>query len=115
MVSDCLFCHLVQGKIESKAVYEDDEIFAFEDINPQAPVHILIIPKKHIPGLTRLGEEDKELIGKIHLVAQRIAGEHSLSRGGFRIVINSGPDAGETVKHLHFHLLGGRKLGWPPG
>jgi histidine triad (HIT) family protein len=115
MVSDCLFCRLVQGKIESKSVYEDDEILAFEDINPQAPVHILIIPKKHIPGLTRLGEEDRELVGKIHLVARRIAREHSLFQGGFRIVINSGPDAGETVKHLHFHLLGGRKLGWPPG
>ena len=115
MVSDCLFCHLVKGEIESKTVYEDDEILAFEDINPQAPIHILIIPKKHIPGLIRLGKEDKELVGKIHLVAKRIAREHSLSQGGFRIVINSGPDAGETVKHLHFHLLGGRKLGWPPG
>ncbi|MCD5398010.1 histidine triad nucleotide-binding protein [candidate division NPL-UPA2 bacterium] len=114
-MSDCLFCRLVKGEGESKAVYEDDEIFAFEDISPQAPIHILIIPKKHIPGLTRLGEEDKELVGKIHLVARRIAKERSLDESGFRIVVNSGPDAGETVAHLHFHLLGGRKLGWPPG
>ncbi|MCD5402116.1 histidine triad nucleotide-binding protein [candidate division NPL-UPA2 bacterium] len=114
-MSDCLFCHLIKGEVKSKTVYEDDEIFAFEDINPQAPIHILIIPKKHIPDLTRLGEEDKELIGKIHLVARRIAEEHSLYESGFRMVANSGLDAGETVKHLHFHLLGGRKLSWPPG
>jgi len=114
-VLDCLFCRLIKGKVESKTVYEDDEIFAFEDINPQAPVHILIIPKKHISGLTQLTEEDKELVGKIHLVAKKIAEERSLSQRGFRIVINSGSDAGEMVRHLHFHLLGGRKLGWPPG
>ena len=114
-MSDCLFCRLIKGEVKSKAVYEDDEIFAFEDINPQAPIHILIIPKKHIPGLTRLGEEDKELVGKIHLAARRIAEEHSLDESGFRMVANSGPDAGETVEHLHFHLLGGRKLSWPPG
>lgn len=114
-MSDCLFCRLIKGEIESKTVYEDDEIFAFEDINPQAPIHILITPKKHIPGLTQLGEEDKELMGKIHLVAKRIAKDRSIYQSGFRMVINSGPDAGETVKHLHFHLLGGRKLSWPPG
>lgn len=114
-MSDCLFCRLIKGEVKSKAVYENDEIFAFEDINPQAPTHILIIPKKHISGLTQLGGEDKELVGKIHLVAKRIAEEHSLGESGFRVVINSGPDAGETVEHLHFHLLGGRKLGWPPG
>ncbi len=114
-MSDCLFCHLIKGEIESKTVYEDDEIFAFEDINPQAPVHILIIPKKHIPGLTQLEGEDKELMGKILLAAKKIATDRSLSRSGFRTVINSGPDAGETVNHLHFHLLGGRKLNWPPG
>ncbi|NOX96771.1 MAG: histidine triad nucleotide-binding protein [Nitrospirae bacterium] len=114
-MSDCLFCHLIQGKIKSKIIYEDNEVFAFEDIHPQAPIHILIVPKKHIPNLTQLREEDKELVGKIHLVAKRIAEDLSISRNGFRIVINSGRDAGETVEHLHFHLLGGRKLNWPPG
>lgn len=114
-MSDCLFCHLVKGKVESKTVYEDNEILAFKDINPQAPVHILIIPKKHIAGLPRLGEEDKALVGKMHLVARKIAEDLSLFQGGFRLVINSGPDAGETVKHLHLHLLGGRKFNWPPG
>ena len=114
-MSDCLFCRLIKGEIKSKIVYEDNDIFAFEDINPQAPIHILIVPKKHISGLTRLGKEDKELVGKIHLVAKRVAEDRSLCRSGFRMVINSGPDAGETVKHLHFHLLGGRKLNWPPG
>ena len=114
-MSDCLFCRLIKGEIENKTVYEDNEILAFEDINPQAPTHILIIPKKHIPGPTQLGEEDRELVGKIHLVAKRIARDRSIYQSGFRVVINSGPNAGETVKHLHFHLLGGRKLSWPPG
>lgn len=112
---DCLFCRLIKGEVKSKAIYEDDEIFAFEDINPQAPIHFLIIPKKHIAGITQLREEDGELVGKIHLVARRMAKKYSLSENGFRVVINSGPDAGETVKHLHFHLLGGRKFNWPPG
>ncbi len=114
-MSDCLFCRLIKGEVKSKAVYEDDEIFAFEDISPQAPIHLLIIPKKHISGVTQLREEDRELVGKIYLVARRMAEEHSLGESGFRVVINSGPDAGETVKHLHFHLLGGRELNWPPG
>lgn len=112
---DCLFCRLIKGEVKSKVIYEDDEIFAFEDIIPQAPIHILIIPKKHISGITQLREEDRELVGKIYLVARKIAENRSLGESGFRVVINSGPDAGETVRHLHFHLLGGRKLHWPPG
>lgn len=114
-MSNCLFCRLVKRETKSKIVYEDEAIFAFQDINPQAPVHILIIPKKHISGLLRLEKEDRELVGKIYLVAGKIAKEHSLDESGFRMVTNYGPDAGETVKHLHFHLLGGRKLNWPPG
>lgn len=114
-MSDCLFCRLIKGEVKSKVIYEDDEVFAFEDINPQAPIHILIVPRKHISGLTQLEEEDKELVGKVHWAAKKIAEDRSVFRSGFRMVINSGPDAGETVKHLHLHLLGGRKLSWPPG
>ena len=111
----CLFCRIIKKEMESNILYEDDDILAFKDVNPQAPVHLLIIPKKHIPGITELEEEDKELIGKICLVAKRIAREQSVYQCGFRLVVNSGPDAGQAVQHLHFHLLGGRKLGWPPG
>ena len=115
IMPDCLFCRIIKGEIKSQPVYEDEEIFAFKDINPQAPVHVLIIPKKHIAGLTALQKNDAELIGKIYLAAGEIAKKFSVSRDGFRVVVNSGTDAGETVNHLHFHLLGGRKLTWPPG
>ena len=114
-MEDCLFCKIVRKEIPATIVYEDDQILAFKDINPQAPVHILIIPRKHIPGVTALEEEDKELIGRIHLVASKIARDHSVFQCGFRLVINSGPDAGQEVQHLHFHFLGGRTLKWPPG
>jgi len=96
-------------------VYEDDQVLAFKDINPQAPVHILIIPKRHISGVTTLEEGDEALVGHIHMVARKIARDKSVFQCGFRLVVNSGPDAGQAVDHLHFHLLGGRTLSWPPG
>ncbi len=114
-MEDCLFCKIASKEIPATIVYEDDQILAFKDINPQAPVHILIIPKKHIAGVTSLEEEDKELIGRIHLLASKIARDYSVFQCGFRLVLNSGPDAGQAVAHLHFHFLGGRTLKWPPG
>jgi histidine triad (HIT) family protein len=113
---ECLFCKIVAGSIPARKVYEDEQSFAFHDINPQAPVHVLIIPKKHIAGLSDLRghEEEKRLLGHLHSVASEIAREHKLE-SGYRTVINTGADAGQTVFHLHVHLLGGRAMAWPPG
>ncbi len=111
----CIFCDIREKKIPAEIVYEDEDILAFRDANPRAPVHILIIPKKHILNLSEIDEEDRELIGRICRVAARIARQESIARSGFRLVVNSGPDAGQAVDHLHFHLLGGRSMSWPPG
>lgn len=111
---DCLFCRMIRGEVPTRKVYEDDLVFAFNDINPQAPTHVLIIPKKHVPGLKEAKPEDAELIGYCHLVAARIARERNIE-DGYRTVFNVGPGAGQSVFHLHLHLLGGRPLGWPPG
>jgi histidine triad (HIT) family protein len=111
---DCLFCKLISGEIPAKKVYEDDRTFAFDDINPQAPTHVLIIPKKHIVGLAEAEPADAELIGYCQLVAARIARERGIE-AGYRTVYNVGPAAGQSVFHLHLHLLGGRPLRWPPG
>jgi histidine triad (HIT) family protein len=113
-MTDCLFCKIIAGKIPAKKVYEDEKAFAFEDINPQAPTHVLIIPKKHIVGIDQATEEDAELVGYCQLVAAKIARERKIENG-FRTVYNVGADAGQTVFHLHLHLLGGRKMSWPPG
>ncbi len=113
-MSDCLFCKIIEGKIPSKKVYEDDRTFAFQDINPQAPTHVLIIPKKHVVDIKSAALEDAELIGYCNLVAAKIAKQGGLE-GGFRTVYNVGPDAGQSVFHLHLHLLGGRPMTWPPG
>ena len=113
-MSACLFCRILRGEIPSKKVYEDERAYAFEDINPQAPTHILIIPKKHVVGLKEAGPEDAELLGYCQLVAARIARERKIE-DGYRTVFNVGPRAGQSVFHLHLHLLGGRNLGWPPG
>jgi len=113
-MSDCLFCKIIGGKIPSKKVYEDEQTFAFSDINPQAPTHILIIPKRHIDGLKEAKAEDAGIIGRCHLVAAKLARERGLENG-YRTVFNVGPGAGQTVFHLHLHLLGGRTLHWPPG
>ncbi|MEN3045528.1 MAG: histidine triad nucleotide-binding protein [Candidatus Hydrothermales bacterium] len=111
---ECIFCKIVNKEIESKIVYEDENCLAFEDINPQAPTHILVVPKKHISSLREISAGDKNLIGHILYVISRIALEKKLERG-YRVVVNDGKDAGQSIFHLHFHLLGGRILGWPPG
>jgi histidine triad (HIT) family protein len=111
---DCLFCLIVRGEIPTKKVYEDEETFVFEDINPQAPTHVLIIPKKHIVDVKEAKAEDAEIIGKLHLVAAKIARNRNIENG-YRTVFNIGPGAGQSVFHLHLHLLGGRPLSWPPG
>lgn len=111
---DCIFCRIVSGEIKSEKVYEDDRVLAFNDLEPQAPVHILIIPKKHIESTDDLTAEDADLIGHIFLVAAKLAKEHGLDNG-YRIVNNCKEDGGQSVLHLHFHLLGGRKMLWPAG
>ncbi|MBE3553511.1 MAG: histidine triad nucleotide-binding protein [Thermicanus sp.] len=111
-MGDCIFCKIIDGEIPSKKVYEDDRVVAFHDINPIAPVHVLVIPKKHIPSLLDLKEEDKELVGYLHLVIQKVAKEMGVDRDGFRVVTNTGPHGQQTVFHLHYHLIGGRQLQW---
>ena len=106
---------IADKKIPSDIVYEDNEITAFKDINPEAPVHILIIPKKHISSLTHMSEEEMTVIASIYSIANKLAKDFEISSSGFRIVMNCGKDGGQTVEHLHFHLLGGRVLQWPPG
>ena len=112
---DCLFCKIIAGDIPSSKVYEDDKVYAFRDIEPQAPVHILIIPKEHIASANELTEENASVVGHIFAVAAKLAKEEGIADGGYRIVNNCGEDGGQTVKHLHFHMLGGRSLAWPPG
>jgi len=112
--SDCLFCRILRGEIPAKKVYEDEHVLAFEDINPKAPTHVLIIPKKHFAGLKEAKAEDTEVIGRCHLAAAEIARERNIEEG-YRTVLNVGPGAGQSVFHLHVHLLGGRHLSWPPG
>ncbi len=114
-MSDCLFCKIAAGEIPSTKVYEDDEIYAFKDIAPQAPEHIVLIPKKHISSTNEITSENSAVIGKIFEVAAGIAKEKGFAEKGYRIVNNCGEDGGQTVGHLHFHLLAGRNLGWPPG
>jgi histidine triad (HIT) family protein len=106
---------IIARKIPAKIVFEDDDVLAFHDVNPQAPVHVLIVPKRVIPRLDKVNESDQQLLGKLLLTAQKLANELGISESGYRVVINSGPDAGESVPHLHVHLLGKRALAWPPG
>ncbi|QNI31205.1 histidine triad nucleotide-binding protein [Alloacidobacterium dinghuense] len=111
---DCIFCKIIAGQIPSKKIYEDDLTYAFMDIDPKAPVHLLIVPRKHIASLAEADASDTALLGHMHAVAKKIGAEHNLS-AGYRTVINTGPDGGQTVSHLHMHLLGGRQMHWPPG
>lgn len=113
-MNDCLFCKIANDKMPSDFIYKDDDVVAFNDINPQAPVHFLVIPKKHIDDITKLEAADDELLAKITRVICRLAKEQGLSEG-FRIVNNCGENGGQSVKHLHFHVLGRRQMGWPPG
>ena len=115
MSEDCLFCKLISGEIPATEVYRDDDIFAFEDINPIAPTHILVIPIKHLNDVKSANEDDQELLGKMLLIANQIATEKGLAEDGFRYVINTGKNGGQTVYHLHLHIIGGRSLSWPPG
>ncbi len=112
-MEDCIFCKIVDKEVPADIVYQDEEVLAFKDINPAAPVHILIIPKKHIPSVNHMELQDKELIGKLFLVAQKIAKEQGIAESGYRLVFNIGEDAGQTVNHLHLHQIGGKKLNWP--
>ncbi|MGE5591158.1 MAG: histidine triad nucleotide-binding protein [Bacillota bacterium] len=111
----CLFCRIAQGEIPSTKVYEDDRVLAFRDINPQAPVHVLVIPKEHLSDLGGLTPERQALGGHILNVLARLAEQEGLKTQGYRVVTNTGENAGQSVPHLHFHLLGGRGFGWPPG
>ncbi len=113
-MSDCLFCRIVAGEIPSRKVFEDEHTFAFEDINPKAPTHVLVVPKRHLAGLKEASDQDAEMIGRCHLVAAQIARQRGIE-DGYRTVLNVGPGAGQSVFHLHVHLLGGRPLRWPPG
>jgi histidine triad (HIT) family protein len=115
MAESCLFCRIVAGEIPAKKVYEDDLSVAFRDINPQAPTHVLVVPRRHIATMNEIGEADRELVGHMPLVAARLAKELGHAEAGWRVVWNTNADAGQTVFHIHLHLLGGRKLGWPPG
>ncbi|MEJ2314611.1 MAG: histidine triad nucleotide-binding protein [Nitrospirota bacterium] len=112
---DCLFCKIAEGRIPAKVVYEDDRVVAFEDIDPQAPVHTLVIPRKHIATTLEVGDGDKELVGHLMAVANRLAREKGIAESGFRLVLNTNADGGQAVYHLHLHLLGGRRMAWPPG
>ena len=112
---DCLFCKFATGEIKTDAVLDTDDVFAFRDINPQAPVHVLIIPKRHIPTINALADDDTELVGKLFTAARDIAEKEGLAEDGYRVVMNCNAAAGQTVFHIHLHLLGGRDLTWPPG
>lgn len=114
-MSDCIFCKIVDKKIPARIVYEDEHAIAFEDINPQAPVHTLVIPKKHIPTLLDIKEEDNNLVGHMLKVANKIAKDKGIAERGFRVVTNCNPESGQTVYHIHLHILGGRQMHWPPG
>ncbi len=112
---DCIFCKIANKEIPANVIYEDDKVLAFHDINPQAPFHILVIPKKHISTLLELTEEDKDLIGHIYLVINKLAKDLGFADRGYRVVVNCKEEAGQTVFHIHFHILAGREMGWPPG
>ena len=115
MAEECLFCKIFAREIPANEVFRDDEVVAFEDIRPVAPTHVLIIPKEHIPSVHELRPNHNAMLGRLFEVANRIADERKIDRDGYRLVFNKGPQAGQTVYHVHMHLLGGRAMGWPPG
>lgn len=114
-MADCLFCKIAQGKIPARVVHQDEDTVAFEDINPQAPLHVLVIPRAHVPTMNDLGHEHDEIMGKLFRVAAILAKERGVAESGWRAVMNANADAGQTVFHVHLHVLGGRAMGWPPG
>lgn len=111
----CIFCRIARGEIPSKLAHEDQDVVAFHDIDPKAPVHVLVVPRKHIASIAQLDDADAALIGRLFTVARDLASTLRIQKGGYRMVINAGPDAGQSVDHVHLHLLGGRTLKWPPG
>jgi histidine triad (HIT) family protein len=112
-VSDCLFCRLAAGEVPARLVHEDERVLAFHDVNPQAPVHVLVIPREHVENAHEL--EDGELLARVFQVARKVADEQGISDGGYRLVFNVGDDAGQSVPHAHLHVMGGRRMTWPPG
>lgn len=115
MTSKCLFCGIVNGEIPSTEVYSDEHVYAFRDIAPAAPAHILVIPRKHIARIDEANDEDEALLGKLLIAARNIARQEGLVEDGFRLVINTGDEGGQTVYHIHLHILAGRQMQWPPG
>ncbi len=111
----CVFCRIVSGDAPSRLVYEDERVVAFHDINPQAPLHVLVIPRRHVATLNDLGENEADLVGHLYLAARTVARQEGLLQRGYRTVVNCNADGGQTVFHLHLHLLGGRRMHWPPG
>ena len=114
-MAQCIFCMIANGEIPSKIAYEDDQVLAFHDIEPQAPVHVLIVPKKHYSSILDISEGESALVAHMFLVASKLAKELGVADSGFRLVVNTGKDGGQTVPHLHLHLTGGRAFGWPAG
>lgn len=112
---NCLFCRILAGEIPASKVYEDDHLFAFRDVNPQSPTHVLLIPKKHISSLNEVSAEDHAVLGHLVRIAPQIARQEGIADSGFRVVINTGADAGQSVRHIHLHVMGGRPMAWPPG
>ena len=111
----CLFCKIVNKEVPAKILFEDDDVLAFHDINPGAPTHLLVIPKRHVASLNEVGAGEVELLGKVVAAGRRVAEETGIAEKGYRVVINTGPNAGQTVFHVHMHVIGGRALSWPPG
>lgn len=114
-MAECIFCKIAGGEIPTEFLYQDDTVVAFKDINPQAPVHFLVVPKKHIANILDIGSDNAEILLTVQKVIAKLARELGIAEGGFRVVVNTGEDGGQTVPHLHFHVLGGRFLAWPPG
>jgi histidine triad (HIT) family protein len=114
-MADCIFCKIVDKEILANIIFEDEDCLAFDDMNPQAPVHVLIIPKKHLDHMDHAAEADEALLGRLLVAASNIAESKGIAEDGYRVVTNIGENAGQSVNHLHFHVLGGRKLTWPPG
>jgi len=112
---DCIFCKIAAGEIPAKKVLENEHVVAFHDLNPHAPVHVLVIPRRHVESVGSAGEGDAELLGHVLLACRKVAEETGVAESGFRVVLNTNADAGQSVAHLHAHVLGGRRLGWPPG
>lgn len=114
-MTDCIFCKIVSGDIPGDIVYQDDDVLAFRDLNPQAPTHVLVIPKKHISTTNDIQPEDASLVGKLFLAAQQVAQQEGIAESGYRSVLNCNEGAGQSVFHIHLHVLGGRQMTWPPG